>query len=159
MGFFGTLQPSPEPKLTTPWTSHKPPAVWQFRGPPESPCNHGNRRQPLASQLFSQCWPFPPTPHPPPPPSELTLHPATMPSPPAHTILSVARTLHQSSCEQVSWSTTGRRACWRTSAGGPSAADEDTLMRRSGSSSSPCVTLCQRRVCGRSLESRPQPVT
>lgn len=53
---------------------------------------------------------------------QLTLHPAVMPSPPAQTILSVARTLHQSACEQTSWPTTGRRACCRMSGEGPSAA-------------------------------------
>ncbi|TNN76580.1 hypothetical protein EYF80_013230 [Liparis tanakae] len=49
--------------------------------------------------------------------------PAVTPSPPAQTILSVARTLHQSGREQVSWPTTGRRACCRTSAGPPLAAE------------------------------------
>lgn len=58
--------------------------------------------------------------------SHLTLHPAEMPSPPAQTILSVTRMPHQLSCEQVSWSTTGRRTCCRTSACCPSAVDEDT---------------------------------
>lgn len=28
VGFFGTLQPWPEPKLTTPWTSQEPSAAW-----------------------------------------------------------------------------------------------------------------------------------
>lgn len=55
---------------------------------------------------------------------ELTLQPAATPSPPAQTILSVARTLHQSGCEQVSRPTTGRRACCKKSAGGPLAAGE-----------------------------------
>lgn len=94
----------------------------------------------------------------PPLPSELTLHPATMPSPPAHTIFSVARTLHQSFCEQVSWCTTGRRACWRTCACGPSAADEDKLMRGLVPAR-PDASLCVKDdVCGCSLESRPHPV-
>ena len=37
VGFWRTLQPVPEPKLTAPWTSQDPSGFWQFRGPPESP--------------------------------------------------------------------------------------------------------------------------
>lgn len=37
VGLFLVLQPSPDPKLTMPCTSHALPP-WQLRGPPESPC-------------------------------------------------------------------------------------------------------------------------
>lgn len=54
-------------------------------------------------------------------PAGLTLQPAVTPSPPAHTILSVARTLHQSCWLHRAWPTTGSSACCRTSASTPSA--------------------------------------
>src|SRR4029434_508815 len=41
----------------------------------------------------------------------LTMQDPVVPSPPAHTILSVRRKLHQSGCLQMSYSTTGSRAC------------------------------------------------
>lgn len=73
---------------------------------------------------------------------ELTLHPAVTPSPPAQTILSVARTLHQSACEQV-WPTTGRRACCRMSAREPSAVKmkHTTLVRNMEKCSYMCFLL------------------
>lgn len=153
MGFWKTLQPWPDPKLTIPWTSQEPSGFWQLRGPPVSlrvsthcwwavyvqtlrwygyqlSLSHawilllhhfkvnvhsnlprtffivpdGNLTDDIRDHCnwqFSYCcilgWPL----------DELTLYPAVMPSPPAQTILSVARMLHQSGCEQVSWPTTG----------------------------------------------------
>lgn len=51
----------------------------------------------------------------------LTLQLASLPSPPAQTMLLVTRLPHQSYLLQVSWLTTGRRACCRMSAIGPPA--------------------------------------
>lgn len=53
--------------------------------------------------------------------SALTLQLDSWPSPPAHTIFSVTRVLHQSGLLQVAWLTTGSRACCRISAAGPPA--------------------------------------
>ena len=55
----------------------------------------------------------------------LTLQLARSPSPPAQTMLVVTRLPHQSFLEQLSWLTTGRRACWRASARGPPAGYKD----------------------------------
>ena len=54
-------------------------------------------------------------------PGRLTLHPATTPSPPAQTMVSLTMGPHQSGLVQVAWSTTGSRACCRFSAMGPPA--------------------------------------
>lgn len=50
-----------------------------------------------------------------------TLHPATIPSPPAHTMLVLTAMPHQSDWEQVAWSATGIKACCSLSAMGPPA--------------------------------------
>lgn len=52
---------------------------------------------------------------------ELTLHPATIPSPPAHTMVVLTAIPHQSGWEQVAWSATGIKACCSLSAMGPPA--------------------------------------
>lgn len=51
----------------------------------------------------------------------LTLQLDSLPSPPAHTIFSVTKLLHQSGLLQVAWLTMGSRACCRISARGPPA--------------------------------------
>lgn len=51
----------------------------------------------------------------------LTLHPPTIPSPPAQTMLVLTAIPHQSRREQVAWSATGISACCRLSAMGPPA--------------------------------------
>lgn len=52
---------------------------------------------------------------------KLTLHPATIPSPPAHTMVVLTAIPHQSGWEQVAWSATGIKACCSLSAMGPPA--------------------------------------
>lgn len=114
-----------EPKLTTPCTSQEPSEFWQFRGPPESPWRirernvHEAATQALRTFVkYKEKW--------------LTLQLASWPSPPAQTMLLVTRLPHQSYLLQVSWPTTGRRACCRTSAIGPPAWEKRTHLVPTG---------------------------
>lgn len=60
VGFFKVLQPRPETKLHTPWTTHWP-LTLQLRGPPESPCKNLHNPERLIL-LNTGNW-FPPSSH------------------------------------------------------------------------------------------------
>lgn len=60
----------------------------------------------------------------------LTLQLDSWPSPPAHTICSVTRVLHQSGLLQVAWLTMGSIACCRASARGPPAGKRERMRDR-----------------------------